>query len=256
MPLNAYRFNRTRPVVTNHRLPKPIHKMWFNATKREIRLVRFGSVNLRGKKDPGSVALRKRLDELELSNELVWDRESKREQVQVPIPLKVIYVTLCTFIDIVFKDRPLQRFWFLETVARMPYFSYISILHLYETLGWWQISSDLKMKHTEQELNEGEHLHIMELLGGDTKWSDRFLARHSAILYFITLLVLYAFAPDIAYKSSELLERHAVDTYGQFLDQNRVSLKELPGIMGHDTLYSVFENIMEDEHNHAEHITV
>lgn len=22
-------------------------------------------------------------------------------------------------------------------VARMPYFSYLSMLHLYETLGWW-----------------------------------------------------------------------------------------------------------------------
>jgi hypothetical protein len=27
-------------------------------------------------------------------------------------------------LDIIFKDRPIQRFWFLETVARMPYFSY------------------------------------------------------------------------------------------------------------------------------------
>ncbi|CAN0351988.1 unnamed protein product, partial [Ectocarpus sp. 13 AM-2016] len=36
--------------------------------------------------------------------------------------------------DVVFEDRPIQRFWFLETVARMPYFSYLSMLFLYETL--------------------------------------------------------------------------------------------------------------------------
>jgi hypothetical protein len=39
-------------------------------------------------------------------------------------------------LDVIFNGRPIQRFWFLETVARMPYFSYISMLHLYETLGW------------------------------------------------------------------------------------------------------------------------
>jgi hypothetical protein len=27
------------------------------------------------------------------------------------------------------------RFWVLETVARVPYFAFISVLHLYETLG-------------------------------------------------------------------------------------------------------------------------
>jgi len=34
--------------------------------------------------------------------------------------------------------RPIQRFWFLEMVARMPYFSYITMLHLYESFGWWR----------------------------------------------------------------------------------------------------------------------
>jgi hypothetical protein len=37
-----------------------------------------------------------------------------------------------------------QRFWFLETVARMPYFSYISMLHLYESLGWWRAGAELR----------------------------------------------------------------------------------------------------------------
>lgn len=31
-----------------------------------------------------------------------------------------------------------------QMVARMPYFSYISMLHLYETLGWWRAGADLR----------------------------------------------------------------------------------------------------------------
>ena len=38
----------------------------------------------------------------------------------------------------------LFRFWVLETVARIPYFAYISMLHLYETLGWWRAGASLR----------------------------------------------------------------------------------------------------------------
>ena len=31
-----------------------------------------------------------------------------------------------------------RRFFVLETVARVPYFAYLSVLHLYETMGWWR----------------------------------------------------------------------------------------------------------------------
>lgn len=37
------------------------------------------------------------------------------------------------------KHRPIARFWFLETVARMPYFSYISMLHFYEVGNMYYI---------------------------------------------------------------------------------------------------------------------
>ena len=47
-------------------------------------------------------------------------------------------------LDRLYAGRPLQRFWFLETVARMPYFSYISMLHLYESLGWWRAGAELR----------------------------------------------------------------------------------------------------------------
>ena len=29
-------------------------------------------------------------------------------------------------------------------MARMPYFSYISMLHLYESLGWWRVGAELR----------------------------------------------------------------------------------------------------------------
>ena len=69
-----------------------------------------------------------------LSNKAVHEREVRREEtgkgVAAPVILRVPYVVLCGVIDLLFEDRPLSRFWFLETVARMPYFSYISMLHL------------------------------------------------------------------------------------------------------------------------------
>merc|ERR1719321_1637849 len=102
----------------------------------------------------------------------------------------VPYKGLCTFLDVVYKERPIQRFWFLETVARMPYFSYISMLHLYETLG------------------------------GNDAWIDRFGGYHAAILYYWGLNLLWLISPFLAYQFSEMLENHAVDTYSQFLEEN------------------------------------
>ena len=110
----------------------------------------------------------------------------------------------------------------------MPYFSYISMLHLYETLGWWRRSAEAKRVHFAEEWNEFHHLLIMESLGGDQSWSVRFLAQHSAIIYYWILVLLWLVSPTWAYKFSELLETHAVHTYSQFLDDNEILLKELP----------------------------
>lgn len=56
--------------------------------------------------------------------------------------------------DIVLKTA-YARFWSLETIARVPYFSYLSVLHMYETLGMWRQSDYLKVrvesrKHTRK----------------------------------------------------------------------------------------------------------
>ena len=94
---------------------------------------------------------RAQLDSLVLSNEAVWTREEDRTQVAAPWTLKVPYYALCWVIDVAFDGRPLARFWFLETVARMPYLSYVSMLHLYETLGWWRRSAETKRVHFAEE---------------------------------------------------------------------------------------------------------
>lgn len=42
------------------------------------------------------------------------------------------------------------------------------------------------------------HLRIMESLGGDTRWSDRFFARHASFVYFwVLILVRLSRAPDV-----------------------------------------------------------
>ena len=53
--------------------------------------------------------------------------------------IRMLVGVLVFVINKVYRDRPYPRFYVLETVARVPYFSYLSVLHLYETLGWWRI---------------------------------------------------------------------------------------------------------------------
>ncbi len=197
---------------------------------------------------------------------------------RAPWIIKAPYFALCYTLDTVFDGRPLARLWFLETVARVPYFSYISMLHLYESLGWWRIGAAVKRVHFAEEWNEMHHLLIMESLGGDRAWIDRFMAGHSAIIYYWVLILMWLLSPTLAYNFSELIEAHAVDTYGQFVDENEERLKSLPAPriakryytqdlylydefqtsreQGSrrpviDTLYDVFSTIRDDE---AEHV--
>mmetsp|Transcript_12139 Transcript_12139/g.18200 ORF Transcript_12139/g.18200 Transcript_12139/m.18200 type:complete len:520 (-) Transcript_12139:123-1682(-) len=173
--------------------------------------------------------LQEELESLSLSSAAIWEREEARGEVVAPWVIKIPYYVLCYLMDVVFEDRYIfSRFFFLETVARMPYFSYITMLHLYETLGFWRRSSEQKRVHFAEEWNEFHHLLIMESLGGDQAWWVRFLAQHSALVYFLVLTHLFALSPSLSYKFSEMLETHAVDTYSQFLDENEEKLKRLP----------------------------
>jgi len=175
--------------------------------------------------------VRARLQSLALDDDAVWARERVRQSSPdappAPWPVKVAYLSLCWVLDGLYAGRPIQRFWFLETVARMPYFSYISMLHLYESLGWWRAGAGLRRVHWAEEWNEAHHLAIMEALGGDELWSDRALAAHASLFYYWVCVVAYLISPSLAYSFSELVEGHATDTYAQFLDDNEEALKAL-----------------------------
>lgn len=228
---------------------------------------------------PEMLARQEALSQLTLSNAAIWEREHQRPPIKAPWVIKAPYYVLCLALDVLYDHRPIQRFWLLETVARMPYFSYITMLHLYESLGWWRRSFHARKVHFAEEHNEANHLLVMESLGGDQKWVDRFVAQHAAIVYYWVLLILWVLSPTLAYNFSELIEAHAVDTYEQFLDENKEALKALPAprvaklyyespdqylfqafqterepgtrLAKIDTLYDVFKNIAEDEGEHV-----
>lgn len=123
---------------------------------------------------------------------------------------------LVVVIDALYKDKPYQRFYVLETVARVPYFSYISALHYLETIGQKDNIGWLRI-HWAEGWNELHHLLIMEELGGSKNWVDRFLAQHTAVLYYWVVVVLYFLQPTLAYNLSEHIEKHAYETYDGFL---------------------------------------
>jgi ubiquinol oxidase len=181
-------------------------------------------------------------------------------------------------VDVVYGNRSYARFYVLETIARVPYFSYLSVLHLYETLGFWR-RADLLKVHFAQTWNELHHLLIMESLGGDRKWFDRFLAQHIAVAYYWVVVPLYMLSPRYAYYLMELIENHAYHTYDDYLKTHEAELKTQPapqvavnyyrdgdlymfeevqtatgGTFRHpsvNNLYDVFINIREDECAHV-----
>jgi hypothetical protein len=60
------------------------------------------------------------------------------------------------------------RFYVLETVARVPYFAYLSVMHLKETFGRREPGDRDRMRaHYAEADNELHHLLIMESLGGN-----------------------------------------------------------------------------------------
>jgi ubiquinol oxidase len=192
--------------------------------------------------------------------------------------IRFLVGVLVFVINTLYRDRPYQRFYVLETVARVPYFSYLSVLHLYETLGWWRKADWLKV-HFAESWNELHHLLIMESLGGDKHWIDRFIAQHTALLYYWIVVALYAISPRSAYYFMELVEGHAYHTYDTFLREHEAELKAAPAPLvainyykngdlymfdefqtgtvpesrrpAVDNLYDVFVNIRDDEQEHV-----
>ncbi|XP_058758740.1 ubiquinol oxidase 4, chloroplastic/chromoplastic-like [Vicia villosa] len=181
-------------------------------------------------------------------------------------------------LDVLYRDRNYARFFVLETIARVPYFAFMSILHMYESFGWWRRADYLKV-HFAESWNEMHHLLIMEELGGNAWWFDRFLAQHIAIFYYFMTALMYAISPRMAYHFSECVENHAFETYDKFIKEQGEELKKMPApevavnyYTGDDlylfdefqtsrlpntrrptieNLYDVFLNIRDDEAEHC-----
>ena len=144
------------------------------------------------------------------------------------------------------EDRAYARFYALETIARVPYFSYLSVLHLYETLGRWRRAKYLKL-HFAESWNELHHLLIMEELGGNDKFLDRFLAQHIAFGYYAIVILMYLINPVEAYNLNQDVEEHAYVTYDEYLKENEEKLKALPAPQAAINYYVDGDMYMFDE---------
>ena len=186
---------------------------------------------------------------------------------------KALVGTIKSSIDVAYHDRDIARFYVLETIARVPYFAYMSCLHLLESLGQRGSTRRLRLHYAEAD-NELHHLLIMESLGGSDAYIDRFVAQHLAVIYYWYCVAVYLLHPRAAYHLSELVEEHAFLTYDAFLKSHADELRSqpVPAIAreyysGRDaleamlrggeqppqplsSLYDVFVNVRNDEAAH------
>ena len=132
----------------------------------------------------------------------------------------VLNITVA-IIDYLYKGRDYPRFWVLEEIARAPYFAFLSVLHLRESMGLRGPEHLYLMKeHFDQSVNETEHLEYMESRGGNRYWIDRAFARHLVLIYYWVNVVYYWLFPRAAYHLSYEVEIHAAETYAKYLALN------------------------------------
>ena len=139
--------------------------------------------------------------------------------------MKTINIVVLNFtvaiLDFLYKGRDYQRFWVLEEIARAPYFAFLSVLHLRESMGLRGPDHLYLMKeHFNQSVNETEHLVYMESMGGNRYWIDRFVAKHLVLIYYWVNVVYYWILPKLAYHLSYEVEIHAADTYSKYIEKN------------------------------------
>jgi ubiquinol oxidase len=135
----------------------------------------------------------------------------------------ILVNSLVKIMDFLFPD-PYRHFFVLETVARIPYFSYLSVLHLYQSLGKHP-SLELLDLHYKETVNEEYHLLIMEELGGNKNWFDRLIARFIGVVYYWFMVILYLIFPSSGYFMMEQIEAHATKSYTKFLKSEGEALK-------------------------------
>lgn len=141
--------------------------------------------------------------------------------------IRLLVNVLEALLNTFYRTRLYPRFFVLETVARVPYFAYTSVLHLYETMGWWRKADWIKV-HFAESWNELHHLLIAESLGGNRYWIDRFVAHTGAFVYYWIIVFVYMLSPRSAYHFMQMVEEHAYHTYDSFLKEHGEALKALP----------------------------
>jgi ubiquinol oxidase len=145
------------------------------------------------------------------------------------IVIDTVYDIICFLYPVTGGPRDFARFYVLETVARVPYFAYLSVMHLRETFGERNPTLSERMRtHYAEADNELHHLLIMEALGGNSSIVDRTLAQTMAFGYYWYVTVVYSVSEQAAYHLSELIEDHAFDTYSKYLSEHEAMLKSLP----------------------------
>mmetsp|Transcript_1215 Transcript_1215/g.3377 ORF Transcript_1215/g.3377 Transcript_1215/m.3377 type:complete len:307 (+) Transcript_1215:60-980(+) len=199
--------------------------------------------------------------------------------------IDTVYDIICFLYPVKGTDRDFARFYVLETVARVPYFAYLSVMHLRETFGDRDPGDKERMRtHYAEADNEYHHLLIMEALGGNSSAIDRTLAQTMAFAYYWYVVGVYMWSPQAAYHLSELIEDHAYNTYDGYLNNHAEKLKKMevpqiardyyekedpfmfdlfctvkePGEQGRfsdrrpklESLYDVFTNVRNDEKEH------
>ena len=199
--------------------------------------------------------------------------------------IDTVYEAICFVYPVTGSDRDFARFFVLETVARVPYFAYLSVMHLRETFGDRDTQNLERMRtHYAEADNELHHLLIMESLGGNSSFVDRTLAQAMAFGYYWYVTIVYFVSEPAAYHLSELIEDHAFYTYDNYLKGNEEKLKSKPvpdiarkyyerddpfmfntfctvtepdevaSLVGArpklETLYDVFVNVRNDEREH------
>ena len=145
------------------------------------------------------------------------------------VVIDTVYEIICFLYPVTGGPRDFARFYVLETVARVPYFAYLSVMHLRETFGERDPQMGERMRtHYAEADNELHHLLIMESLGGNSSVVDRTLAQTMAFGYYWYVTAVYSLSEPAAYHLSELIEDHAYNTYDKFLKEHEAKLRSMP----------------------------
>ena len=68
----------------------------------------FDTIKSGGKDEDNDLA-RNKLKLLRLDNDAIWAREENRAKIKAPWVIKVPYVILCYFLDVLFGEYPMAR---------------------------------------------------------------------------------------------------------------------------------------------------